>query len=222
MNEIRVKKRDVLGKQAKRLRKEGLVPAVLYGPDVASIPIMMALSQFEKIYKKAGESTLMKLVIEGSDGEDFDVIIHDVDFDPIRQVPIHIDFYAVRMDRKIQTEVPLVFNGTSPAVKNFGGILVKVLQSLEVEALPKDLPQSIEVDLAVLKEVGSRITVGDLDLPKGVKALLDSDEVVVIVESKQELEQEEAEEQQQGSVEVKTERELAREEKQTGISEQKD
>lgn len=179
MQELKATMREVLGKRVATLRREGILPAVLYGEGIASRSISVPFNAFERAYKVAGESAILQLTV---DEDPYNVLIHEVERDPLRGHPIHADFYAVRMDRTLRTMVPLVFLGESPAVKNLGGILVRVVQELEVEALPADLPHELTAHVSVLKELEERIFVRDIALPAGVSILADADEVVVIVE----------------------------------------
>ena len=169
-----------MGKKIKSLRKEGFLPAVIYGAKEASRPVVLNLKEFEKVWREAGESSLIELELGG---EKKGVLIKEVQTDPVKDIPIHADFQAVSMDEKIETEVAIHFTGESPAVKNFGGVLVKVLHEIEIEALPADLPQSIEVDISGLLNLEERFLVKDLKLPPGVKVLAQSDEVVALVEA---------------------------------------
>lgn len=168
-----------MGKKIKSLRKEGLLPAVVYGAGENSKPIALNLKEFEKVWSKAGESSIIELEI-GNDKKN--VLIADVQRDPLKDTPIHADFQAIRMDEKIETEVPINFTGEAPAVKNLGGILVKVLHELEIEALPADLPAVLEVDISGLSNLDDRFLVKDLNLPKGVRVLAGPEEVIALVE----------------------------------------
>lgn len=161
----------------KMIRKEGDVPAVFYGAGQASTPISVEKARFIKVLEEAGESTIISLKTPTGT---LDALIHDVELDPIIGDPIHVDFYIVTKGHKIEVSVPLEFVGVAPAEK-LGGIVTKILHDLSIEALPAKLPQSITVDLSKLTELDSHITVGDLDLGDGVKALVASTEVVANV-----------------------------------------
>lgn len=167
------------------------------------------MKEFERVLHEAGETSLVMLKLEN--GKNYNVLIHDVAKDPLTLKPIHADFYAVRMDKPIEAKVPLEFAGESPAVKNEGGILVKVLHELEVKALPKDLPHQINVDISRLEKFEDKILVKDLVLPSGVMAYIPAEEVVVLVEpprSEAELEELVKAEAPTAVGEVKTEREV--------------
>lgn len=176
---LQAKPRAELGKKVSSLRKAGFLPAVLYGEGVPAQAISILYKDFEKAYREAGESTILKVDIAG---KSYNVLIHDIAHDPIKGLVLHADLYAVRMDKVLQTKVLLDFVGESPAVKNEGAILVKVLQEVEVEALPQDLPHDIKVDISLLKALEDKVLVKDLDLPKGVKILADGDDVIAIAE----------------------------------------
>ena len=208
MQELKAKSRKELGKKVKALRRAGFLPAVLYGEGIPSVPITISYKDFEKAYRQAGESTLIKLELEN---KPFNVLIYDVKEDVISGRPLHVDFYAVRMDKEIRTKIRIEFSGESPAVKNEGGILVKVLQDIEVEALPQDLPHELRVGLGGLTVVGSRLFVKDILLPKGVKILADLGEVVALIEaprSEEELTALKEKTAMEAPLEVKTEQEL--------------
>jgi len=178
MHELKVEMRQILGKSVKTLRQKGLLPAVVYGEAIPTQPISVSYKEFEKVYKAAGESTLVRLKVAGTT---HNVLIHDIAFDPITGHSLHADFYAVRMDKALRARVPLEFIGESAAVKNEGGILVKVAHELEVEALPQDLPHSLPVDIGSLAAFGSRILLQDIPVPHGVKILGPADEVIAVV-----------------------------------------
>lgn len=180
---LEAEKRDLFGKKLKMARKEGKLPAVLYGRKKETTPLFVDLKEFKKIWKRAGESTLIKLKNE-------DVIIQDVAIDPIKNEPIHVDFYAVEMDKPITASIPLVFEGIPPAVKELGGILVKVIHEIEIEALPKDLPRALKVDVSGLVALEDQFLVKNIRLPHGVKILAKNDEVVALIETpKEEIEE---------------------------------
>lgn len=160
------------------LRKGGKLPGVFYGPKEEATPILLDTKAFLKVWHEAGESSVIGL--EGI-GETKDVLIHDVDVHPVTQVPRHVDFYVIEKGKKVTVNVPLVFAGVSPAVKNLGANLIKVLHEIEIEAMPKDLPHEIVIDISNLAEIGSHISVGDIQLPSGVVALADKEDMIVSV-----------------------------------------
>ncbi len=204
MLELSAQLRPVTGRQNERIRKQGLIPAILYGHKVKNLALTVETQQFNKVYKEAGESTLLRLKIdggqagkksakkesakkeeraskEGSSHKERVVLIYEVARDPVGGNPIHVDFYQVKMDEPITTEIPLVFIGESPAVKGLDGVLVKNIQSLEIEALPADLPRQLEVDISSLKRFEDNINIKDLKLPAKVKTEAQPEEVVASV-----------------------------------------
>ena len=181
MTELQAHLRDRVGKKVRGVRAEGLLPAVVYGREGEAESISVPLKDFIRVWKVAGESTLFHLNIKGNGTKN--VLIHDVAFDPVRDNPIHVDFYEAPADRKIKVHVPVVYKGEAEAVKALGGILVKVLHEVEVEALPKDLPHEISVDVSLLKTLEDQITFSDISMPTGVILLGDADSVIVKVEA---------------------------------------
>jgi len=178
MQSITAEKRDILGKKTKTLRQKGVLPAVVYGKGKSAENISVKESDFLKLWKSAGESTVVALEV-GSEKKN--VLIHDVAVDPLKDTPTHVDFYIVDMNKPITLDVALEFIGESDAIKA-GGILVKVVHTVKIEALPKDLPHSLSIDISPLKEMTDTITVKDIKLPHGVKMLDNLDETVVLVE----------------------------------------
>ncbi len=173
---------------SKALRKSGSIPAVVYGPKQEAISIKINTVAFLRALKEAGESTVLNLSI---DGEDHEVLIQDVVKEAIRGDVLHADFYAIEKGKKVSVNVPLEFVGESPAEKA-GGILVKVLHEIEIEAMPKDLPHEIEVSIESLVDMESQINVGDLVMPTGVTLLTNPEEVVVLVQAQRGEEEEPA------------------------------
>ncbi len=177
--QLKSKTRDVIGKKVKKSRKESLIPAVLYGNKIASRPLWVNYLDFSKTYEKTGESTILELDIDEKNKAN--VLIHDVQFDPITGKFSHIDFFQVRMDQKIETEVPLEFIGESEAVKANGGVLIKSLDAIPVSCFPADLPSRIEVDISSLKTFNDVIKVKNLGISSEVKIQVDSETVVANV-----------------------------------------
>ncbi|HEU0080987.1 MAG TPA: 50S ribosomal protein L25 [Candidatus Paceibacterota bacterium] len=171
---LKVEKRDVKA-DVEALRKAGRIPAVFYGKKEASTPISIASTDFIKAYRSAGESTVV--VLQG-DGIEVESLIHDMDLHPVTGKPLHADFYVFEKGKKIRVDVPLEFTGTAPAIKELGGSLIKVLHDVEIEALPKDLPHKIVVDIAGLVDFKSTIKAGDLQLPAGVTLAISPDDIV--------------------------------------------
>ncbi|MDP3014975.1 MAG: 50S ribosomal protein L25 [bacterium] len=183
--ELSVQKREIFGKKVKSLRGQGLIPAELYGRDFENIHLSVPAKDFLAVFKKAGESTIIKLVLSGAEGlkggNEFNVLINDFQKSPLTNEISHVDFYSVRMDEKITAMVPLEFINESPAVKEKVGILIKAMKEIEVESLPADLPHHIEVDIGNLSDIGMSIRVKDLKINKGAKLLVDQETVVATV-----------------------------------------
>lgn len=176
--ELKAQIRKEPGKKLKTLRGEGFIPAVVYGPGHKPTPIQVNYQEFNKVFEEAGESTLIKLKL---DDQVKNVLIHDITKNPVEDKFTHIDFYQVRMDKVIIAEVSLVFEGEAPAVKALDGILLKNITEIEVEALPKDLPHEIKVDISFLDSFDKHIRIKDLKLPSGVKVLAEPEEMVISV-----------------------------------------
>lgn len=164
-----------------------LIPAVVYGPKQPSLSITLERKEFEKIFKQAGESSVITL--KGLD-KPLDVLVHDVSFNAVRSEIQHVDFYALEVGKEITTDVPLEFVGES-VVEKIDGMINKVLHEVEVTCQPADLPHNIEVDISVLTEIDAKILVSDLVVPKGVKIETLATEVVAIVVGAREEEPEE-------------------------------
>lgn len=193
-------KLDVTAKttSAKALRKAGLIPAVVYGPKQESLAISVNKSVFEKVLKDAGESTVIKLV---GIGEEIEVLVHEVSFNPSRGGVEHVDFYAIEKGKEITVNVPLEFIGEAPAVK-LGGSLTKVLHEIEITCKPSALPQHIEVDVTPLEDFEKQIHVKDLVIPAGVTVHNDGEEVVALVQKVEEEPESPAAEVDMSAVEV--------------------
>lgn len=183
MLELQTEKREVFGKKLESFRKKGKLPAVLYGPKEKAQSLFISLKDFKKIWQEAGESTVIQLNIGSVKKE---VLIQDIALDPVKAEPIHVDFYAVLMDKPIEADIPLVFEGVSSAVKNLGGILVKVMHEVKVEALPKNLPHELVVDVSKLANFEDKIFAKDIVLSKSVRLITNSEEVVALVEAPKE------------------------------------
>ncbi|MDE2212918.1 MAG: 50S ribosomal protein L25 [Patescibacteria group bacterium] len=176
MTVLKAEKRE--SGKAKEARKGGLLPAVVYGRKEPSQAIAISLLEFEKALHEAGETSVIEL--QGL-GASKDVLIHEVTYDVLTGQPLHADFYAIEKGQKVSVAVPLEFEGVSPAVKDLGGILVKVMHELEVEGEPKHLPRVLRVNIESLATLESQIHVKDLPLPSGVVPKEDAEEVVAMI-----------------------------------------
>lgn len=192
MNTLTAIKRSKTDKLAD-IRSNGMVPAVVYGAQVENTPISVSSVNFQKVFKVVGETSTIVLELEDEKKtkKKVDVLIHDIQVDPIKGFPIHIDFLAIDMNKPIEVEVPIEFIGIAPAEKDGLGVLVKVLHEFKIEALPKDIPNLVNVDLSVLLALDDQIHAKDISLPKGVTMLTEGDEVVALISAiKEEVEEE--------------------------------
>lgn len=171
--------RTVQGKQVKRLRREGLVPAVLYGNDKKGQNLSVSAHEFSKLYHQAGGTTLINLGVD--DHKPVKVLIHEVQLDPSRQTVKHVDFLEVNLKEKLQTEIPLHVIGQTDLVDVQEGTIITVRDNVEVECLPEDLIQEIEVDISGLQSFDDVIRVSDLKVPAGIAVLTDPEEMIVSV-----------------------------------------
>lgn len=186
--QIKAELRDLKTTTPEKLRKSGKLPGVLYGHKVTNANLALDAREFDKIFKKAGESTIVDLKTD--DGKTHPVLIHEVQYHYLTSAPIHVDFYQVSLTDKLKAKVVLEFIDEAPAVKTLGGVLVKVLSDVEVECLPADLPHNIPVSLAGLKTLQDTLHVKDLVVPAKVKILTPADELVIKVQPPRDVEAE--------------------------------
>lgn len=172
--------RTLTGKAAQKLRQEGLTPAVVYGHGAEAQPVSASAKELNRVYMAAGGSKIIGLKID--DARQKNALIHEVQTDSRNGNVVHADFYLVKMDEKLKTEIPLHFVGESTAVYQEEGTLMRPMETVEVEALPADLPESIEVDISVLDAFDKTITVADLPIPAGVEILSPAEELVAKVD----------------------------------------
>lgn len=175
-HKLTANKRTVSGRKVKQLRKQGFLPANLYGKKIKSQSVQVALKDFSKTFHGAGETGLVELTIEG---KKLPVLIHNLQYHPVTDQILHADFYQVDLKEKISAKVPLEIVGESPAVKDKLGVLLNILSEIEVEALPADLPEKIKIDIHTLDAVDKSIKVGDLKLDEKIKILSDQSLEVV-------------------------------------------
>lgn len=173
------------GTDAARLRAEGKLPAVVYGPKQEPIALALDARAFAKLFAEAGESTIIEL--EGLK-EPVEVLIHEVNFAPTKGGVEHVDFYAIERGKEMETTVPIEFIGESPVEKT-GGVITKALYEIDIKCRPSNLPRHIEVDLSILANIDDRITVADLKAPEGVKFDTDPEAVVAIASEVEEEEE---------------------------------
>lgn len=173
--DLAVTTREIVGKKVRGLRKEGLIPAELYGHGVKNVHLSVPVKDFNKVFKAAGSTTVITLLI---DKEKKPAMIHEVGRNFLTGEVMYVDFHEIRMDEKIKAKVPIEFTGEAPAVKSFAAVVNKAMTEIEVEALPNDMPHNITVDLTSLDALDKSIYVKDLPHPHGVKFLVDEETAV--------------------------------------------
>lgn len=175
---LTAKRRQITGKRVKAMRRAGHLPAVLYGHDLEPTPISLDLHDASLILGKLGSSSLIKIDLEG---EELTALVRDRQRDYLKGIFLHIDFQVVSMTEKIKANVSINVIGISPALKEYNAIVEQLINEIEVESLPGDLPEKFDIDVSNLTEIGDQILVKDLDLPEGVSISLDPEETVVTV-----------------------------------------
>jgi large subunit ribosomal protein L25 len=181
---LTVTPRTILGNSGKKFRKNGLIPAVIYGHGLDnSITISLKYNEFVKVYRNSGNTSVVDLDIEG---KKVHTLVHDVQYHPVKDTFVHIDFLSVNMKKAVEAEVPLTFVGIPAPVKQDGAILQKIIEFVTVLALPDSIPHEIEVDLSKIETISSVFQVKDLIVPKGVSVVNEADEVIASVNYAQE------------------------------------
>ena len=170
--------RNLTGRKVKNLRKTGKIPATVYGKNVTSISIAVDADAFKKVYTEAGETGLVELTV-GSDMRP--VLVHTLQKDAVSNQLLHIEFHQVDLKEKVHAKVPLELSGVAPAVTGKAGVLLTLIDEVEVEALPTDLPEKLIVDVTKLAQVNQEVKVGELIIPSGVTIITDKDQSVVRV-----------------------------------------
>lgn len=184
-------RREVIGKKVNVLRRDGLLPAVVYGHNIDPISISLNYKEASKTLDAISPSALVVLDIEG---EKHYTLVRDKQRNPVRRTIIHVDFQAVSLTETVRADVNINLIGEAPAVETYLGVVFPSLEQLSIECLPTNLPDSIEVDISGLAEIGDSLLVGDILAPEGVEILNDPEEVVVVVIAQAAEEEEEEEE----------------------------
>jgi large subunit ribosomal protein L25 len=174
---LKASKRDVIGKQVGALRRAGKLPAVLYGHLIESTPIMLDAHETSLTLSKLTSSSLVTVDL---DGIEYPSLVRQKQRDPLKNRLLHLDFQVISLTEKIRTKIGIELTGKSPAVKDFNAVIVTGLTELEVECLPKDLPERISVDISGLAEIGAGIHVRDIVLSEKVAVLDDGDEMIAV------------------------------------------
>lgn len=172
--------RTIVGRKVKNLRKSGFIPATIYGKKIKSVSVSIPADAFTAVYKEAGETGLIDVSI---DNQIRPVLVDNVQIDPVTSQILHIEFHQVDLKEKVAAHVPIEVTGESPAVTQKLGVLLSIIDEVEVEALPTDLPENIAIDISVLGAVNDEIKVGDLAAPKGVVIRTDPTLTVVKIGS---------------------------------------
>ncbi len=179
MYEIKVKTRpnDV---SPTDLRQQGFILGEVYGHNKSNVHVIIPKVSFEKLFNQAGESNLIMLTVD--EHKPFNVLIKDIQLDAVNDQVMHVDFYIVKMDEKLTTDLPLEFIGTAKAIKELGGILVKSLSHVPITCLPKDLVAKVEIDISPLDDFDKVITVGEITWPSGIEVLVEKDVPICLVQ----------------------------------------
>ncbi|MCW1949124.1 MAG: 50S ribosomal protein L25 [Candidatus Shapirobacteria bacterium] len=203
-HQVKATTRTVAGRKVKHLRKEGLLPATVYGKAFESLLVQFNAGEVETLFSDIGESTLVEMILD--DKEKLPILFRNPQYHPVEGNMIHIDCYKVNLKEKISAMVPIEFIGESQAVKD-GNTLVTVTDEIEIEALPADLPENIEVDLSVLDNLEATITVADLKIDTSILTVLtDAEQLIAKVEEPRAEEEPVATEATPADVEVITEK----------------
>ena len=175
---LTAQKRTVLGRKVKQLRREGLIPAHVFGHKVKTTHVQVKATEFGKVFEKVGETGIIDLDV---DKEKKPVLVKNVQIHPVSDIPLRIDFYQVNLSEKVKVNVPLEITGEAPAVHKKIGVLLTPLAELEIEALPTDLPENIQVDVSKFENVGDEIKVKDLKIDRA-KIEIHADEELVVAQ----------------------------------------
>jgi large subunit ribosomal protein L25 len=187
--QLKASTREVLGKRTRRLHRQGRLAAVVYGHNTTATPLELDRLEFQKVFLKSGRTHLVDLVVDGERTEK--VLVREIQTHPRRLGPIHVDFYQVNLQEKIEVQVPVHLVGESAAVKRGDADILQPLHSLRVECLPSDIPESFEVDISPLEEIEQELRITDITVPKGVTVLEDPEDLVVKIVHKREMKVEE-------------------------------
>lgn len=174
---LSAQKRTILGRKVKKLRAEGFIPAHIFGHKIKTAHVQVKLADFSKVYEQAGETGIVDLAVDGSKKP---VLIRNVQIHPVTDQPLHIDFYQVNLTEKVKVYVPIEVTGEAPAVEKKIGLLLTPVSEIEVEALPADIPEKIEVDIIKLENVGDEKKVKDLAVDRSKIEILADPELVVV------------------------------------------
>lgn len=176
--QLKVEKRTLLGRKVKQLRRQGLVPANIFGNKISSIAVQVDTKIFSKIFEDVGETGIVEISV---DETKYPSLITGFAQDPVTGDILHVDFHNVSLKEKVTATIPVHIVGEAPAVKDQGGILNQSLHEIEVEALPTDLPEAIEVDVTHLMNIGDGITISDLKISDKLEVKIDVETTVLVI-----------------------------------------
>ncbi len=185
---LSLQKRDQLGKRVKKLRQQGLIPANVFGKEVKSQAVSASAADFKLVREKAGETQIVYLQISG-ETKDRPTLITNIQYDPVSDQVLHVDFHQVDLKEKVTANIPLELVGEAPAAKDFQAVVVPNISEIEVEALPTDLPEKIEVDVTGLKQIGDSIKVSDLKINRDIIAVQTDPETIIVTATPQRAEE---------------------------------
>lgn len=190
---IEAQRREVLGKKVKVLRREGKLPAVIFGHGLETTPIVMDMREASRTLSTAGSSTLVTIKL---DGKEHATLVRERQYEVLQRTLLHVDFQAIALDEKVRTSVAVILGEEdAPAVKTYGAMIIQGTESIEVECLPQDLPDRIVVDMTALENIGDSILLQDLPALDGVEFLDDPETMIVVATSlAEEVVEEEVEE----------------------------
>ncbi len=217
--ELKVEKRNILGKKTRFMRREGTTPCHLFGHNIESLSLQCATGELEKTIRQAGTSRLINLQI-GSDKAPRKVFIREIQRHPVRSHLFHVDFYQIKMTEKMKAEIPIVIRGEAPALKGKGHILTHVLNTIGMECLPEKLPPQVVLDISGLEEVNQAILIKDIDLGADVIVTNDPEQVIVKISEVAAARIEEEEEEAALAAEAEEAEAEAAEEGETAATEQ--
>lgn len=176
---LNVQKRDVTGRKVKQLRRDGILPANVFGKTIPSHSVQVDMKTFNRIYDAAGDTSVIELTIEG-DAKTYPVLVSEVQYNVLTGNPIHVDFHHINLKEKVEATIPLVIEGDAPAVDQKIGALMTLHSEVDVKALPMDLPEHIVVDVTTLTDLDQEIKVKDLKVDTSKVEITTDPELVVV------------------------------------------
>lgn len=215
---ISAQKRNTFGRKVKSLRREGLLPANIYGKKTKSLAVQVSTTEFEKLFKQSGKTSVIDLKVE-KEKKTRTVLATNLQKDPVTDFPLHVDFHQVDLSQKVTVDIPILLKGESSAVKEKGAVLITLLDKVKVEALPKDLPDEFVVNISSLKEFDDSVQIKDLGVDKAkVTVLAEEDEAIIMVQEPKK-EEEPVPVEAEAEAEAEVEAEVEAEEKPTEAEE---